>query len=145
MFYKVINKNSVIDAIFDPIYLCCQKGNNRLVRCNKIEAEGVLSSDGSIAWHVEGWKRSPALSLETVKLIEITPGEYEELKVALDEKKVVVIGEEEARISLEEITSLTLSEYKIKKMKEACAEAITQGIDVTIDGKKKHFDLTIED
>lgn len=147
MYYKIIVNNEIIDVVFNPIFLGCQKSNGQLVRCLKEQAEGILSSDGSTAWHVEGWARSPSLSLPSAIVVEITSQEYEQLKEILDNGKKAneVESKEIVQPSIEKLTLSALLNYKINLLREECANTIIKGIDIELGGVSKHFDLTIED
>ena len=53
MYYKVIKNNKVIDVLDRLVYLKYQKKHNRMVLCNKSEAQAFFSSDRKNIWHTE--------------------------------------------------------------------------------------------
>lgn len=146
MFYKILKENQIIDVVTNPVCVCHNKNNKRLLRCDWQKAEGIVDSKGSI-WYVEGWVQNPALTEKLVKLFEISYQEYEQLKEALSSEEVITHPEESVQrnTSVEKITIDLIREYTIKKMSEQCAQHIINGINVEIRGVQEHFDLTLED
>lgn len=53
MFYKVIRDGIVIDVLFGAAWVCLGK-HGRPVHCDVRRATGVISSDGSIIYHIDG-------------------------------------------------------------------------------------------
>ena len=60
MFYKIMQGNTVIDAIADVQYVVFQERNRLNIIGKKAEAFGIMSSDMSTIWHVEGLADIPA-------------------------------------------------------------------------------------
>lgn len=81
MYYKVIKNNKVIDVLDRLVYLKYQMKHNRMVLCNKSEAQAFFSSDRKHIWHIETLYPIPVNGYDTVELIEIDKYEYEKLKV----------------------------------------------------------------
>lgn len=145
MYYKIYRGNEILDAISNPFYFY-RLPNRRITSCSRKEAEGVLSQDGSTKWFIEAWIKQNFVQ-NACSIIEITANEYELLREALDQKKVVEDTEGEAIIvSPSEAASNTIKEGKIAIMNKSCSEKIVEGVDVVLsDGQNYHFDLTIED
>lgn len=86
MFYKVKQGNTVIDVLNDPLYVKYQQGNDLCVITTfKTEAFGVISSDGSEIYAVEGFRIVPSKGYIEVTLTPIDEQEYNELREELDD------------------------------------------------------------
>ena len=96
MYYKIYRDNEILDAISNPFYFY-RLPNRRITSCSRKEAEGVLSQDGSTKWFIEAWIKQNFVQ-NACSIIEITANEYELLREALDQKKVVEDTEGEAII-----------------------------------------------
>lgn len=96
MFYKIMQGNTVIDAIAGVQYVVFQERNRLNIIGKKAEAFGIMSSDMSTIWHVEGLADIPAGSeYQTVAMVEITEEEYDTLREQLAAGDVVEDPEEE--------------------------------------------------
>ena len=80
MYYKVLKNNKVIDVLDRLVYLKYQKKHNRMVLCNKTEAQAFFSSDRKDIWHIETLYPIPVDGYDTVELIPIDEHEYKQLK-----------------------------------------------------------------
>lgn len=79
MYYKVIKNNRVIDVLDNPRYVKHQKKHDLMLSCPENEAQGVLSSDGKIVWHVDVFPMIEKDGIDTVELVEIDQYEYQQL------------------------------------------------------------------
>lgn len=96
MFYKIMQGNTVIDAIAGVQYVVFQERNRLNIIGKKAEAFGIMSSDMSTIWHVDGLADIPAGSeYQTVAMVEITEEEYDTLREQLAAGDVVEDPEEE--------------------------------------------------
>lgn len=96
MFYKIMQGNTVIDAIAGVQYVVFQERNRLNIIGKKAEAFGIMSSDMSTIWHVDGLAEIPAGSeYQTVAMVEITEEEYDALREQLAAGDVVEDPEEE--------------------------------------------------
>ena len=80
MAYKVIHNKKVIDVLPKLTYVKYQLKHNILLLCDETEAQGILSSDGSTAYHISTLLPFPVDNFLNVSLEEITSQEYERLK-----------------------------------------------------------------
>lgn len=145
MYYKVIGRGTILDVLDNPSFVTYQERNKITVLCSLSEARGVLSSDGSTIWHIDGWEDIPIDGIDTAQLVEIDENEYELLKSAIGTEDIQEPTNEET-IDPKEITLEYVKEKKIKQMNEMCEATIVGGVDVVLsDGDTHHFDLTIED
>ena len=80
MYYKVIKNNKIIDVLDRLVYLKYQKKHNRMILCNKSEAQAFFSSDRKNIWHIETLYPIPVDGYDEVKLVEIDKYEYQQLK-----------------------------------------------------------------
>ena len=78
-YYKVKQGNTIIDALADPKYIVYQQGNDLCVIGKQSEAFGVLSSDASTIYAVEGMRVAPNKGYSVVRLEQIDQTEYDEL------------------------------------------------------------------
>lgn len=96
MFYKIMQGNTVIDAIAGVQYVVFQERNRLNIIGKKAEAFGIMSSDMSTIWHVDGLADIPVDSeYQTVAMVEITEEEYDTLREQLAAGDVVEDPEEE--------------------------------------------------
>ena len=83
MHYKLVKGTDVVDVLIE---LSCVKYNRlakRPLRCGEDESPGgVITSDGSTIYHVDGWAELDGY--DTVHLYEISKVEYDSLREQLD-------------------------------------------------------------
>lgn len=79
MGYKILLGKTVADAQKTLDYVYWQAKNQLMLLGRSDLANGIVSSDGSTVWHLDGYPEFPEGSYETVKAVEITDAEYEEL------------------------------------------------------------------
>lgn len=84
MAYKIVLNTTVVDAQKNLNYVYWQVKNHLLLVGRSDFANGIVSSDGSTVWHLDGYPEFPEGSYETVKAVEITDEEYEELVKQLE-------------------------------------------------------------
>lgn len=84
MAYKILLNTTVVDAQKTLNYVYWQVKNHLLLFGRSDFANGIVSSDGSTVWHLDGYPEFPEGSYETVKAVEITDEEYEELVKQLE-------------------------------------------------------------
>ena len=84
MAYKIVLNTTVVDAQKALNYVYWQVKNHLLLVGRSDFANGIVSSDGSTVWHLDGYPEFPEGSYETVKAVEITDEEYEELVKQLE-------------------------------------------------------------
>ena len=84
MAYKILLNTTVVDAQKTLNYVYWQVKNHLLLVGRSDLANGIVSSDGSTVWHLDGYPEFPEGSYETVKAVEITDEEYEELVKQLE-------------------------------------------------------------
>ena len=84
MAYKIVLNTTVVDAQKALNYVYWQVKNHLLLVGRSDFANGIVSSDGSTVWHLDGYPVFPEVSYKTVKAVEITDEEYEELVKQLE-------------------------------------------------------------
>ena len=84
MYYKILLGTTIVDAQQSLSYVMWQMVNHILLSCDEQLANGIVSSDGSTVWHLDGYPEFPEGSYETVKAVEITDEEYEDLVKQLE-------------------------------------------------------------
>lgn len=81
MYWKVIYNKRVIDVLSSLQYVKYQMTHKILLFCKYSEAEGILSGDGSTAYHTQDLLSFPVDDYPTVTLEEITKTEYDRLSL----------------------------------------------------------------
>lgn len=76
MYYKILKNEEVVDVLNNIIYVKYQQKHDILLMCDKTEAQAILSSDGSCAWHINGLYNYPLDSF-TYDMEETTKEEYD--------------------------------------------------------------------
>lgn len=84
MFYKVILNGMVVDTQAELRYVCWQEANKLMIMCSEEMANGIISSDSSVIWHVEGFPEFPDGLCQTVIVEEIEEDEYLRWKERLE-------------------------------------------------------------
>lgn len=87
MWYKVINTDNLVIDVLDFLnYVKFQENHRILISCNKKDAQGILSSDQTIVWHLDTLQEFPSIApiYDTVRVSEISEEVYYELKRQLE-------------------------------------------------------------
>lgn len=79
MYYKVIYNKRTVDILDSLKYCKFQLKHKILLLCDKEEAQGILSSDGTSAYHTVECLAFPVDTYPTVTIEEITKAEYDSL------------------------------------------------------------------
>ena len=82
VYFKILSADGTVksvEALADPVYVCWQTRNGILIRCDKRDAQGVMSSDGNTIYQLQGKQLSGVESDELLSAVSITLAEYEEL------------------------------------------------------------------
>lgn len=79
MYYKVIQNQKVIDILDCLRFVKYQLKHRTLLLCDEAQAQGVLSSDGTTAYHTSANLPFPCDIFPTVTIEEITKAEYNSL------------------------------------------------------------------
>jgi hypothetical protein len=166
LYYKIIEDSQIVDVNTDfdikyvnyigrcDSFMICQNNENPI---------GVISSDGGKIYHIMGYAEIPnesSASYSTVTVEEIDKEEYEALKKALDENKIITEPEPEPVAPVEEpktqeeieaeqayLQSLQfVKDSKIQYMSYVCQQTIYDGCDVEMDDNTlRHFSFTDHD
>ena len=96
MFYKVIKDSVIVDAMENVVFVRQNIVNKVVIVCPAEFSNGIVSSDGSTVWQLEGQPEFIEGTFETVKLVEINETEYNKIKEVLVDEKTV--GTEDERI-----------------------------------------------
>lgn len=91
--WKVIKNDNVIIDVLDFLVFVQSYIDGSLVRTEEPYASGVLSSDQSVAYHLENLQDFTAAEYETVRIAEIGDQESIALKKALATGEVVHEGD----------------------------------------------------
>lgn len=84
MFYKIILNGMVVDIQAELRYVRWQEANNLMIMCSEEMANGILSSDNSVIWHIEGLSEFPEGLCQTAIIEEIEEDEYLRWKERLE-------------------------------------------------------------
>ena len=142
---KVLRNGEIIDALNSPVYVRYQQRNGIIIQCEENIAQGVLSSDGSTIYQIEGRETMAGESPDTVVLAEISQDEFETIKSALGALVQENPNAPEQSAADSQVLSLVL-EAKIKTLSNRCAAEIKNGFDILLsDGLRHRFSLSLED
>lgn len=120
MAYKIVLNITVVDAQKTLNYVYWQVKNHLLLVGRSDFANGIVSSDGSTVWHLDGYPEFPEGSYETVKAVEITDEEYEELVKQLE---IGTVEEPEDPGAVETVMSAQEMRSKILTLEDELAAA----------------------
>ena len=120
MAYKIVLNTTVVDAQKTLNYVYWQVKNHLLLVGRSDFANGIVSSDGSTVWHLDCYPEFPEGSYETVKAVEITDEEYEELVKQL---KIGTVEEPEDPGTGETVMSAQKMRSKILTLEDELAAA----------------------
>lgn len=81
MFYKILKDGKVIDVLDRVKFLKYQPKHGVMLFCNELEAQAIMSSDGTKIWHEDALYKIPVDGYETVHKQEIDEYEYRQLKM----------------------------------------------------------------
>ena len=76
MFLKIVKGSTVVDAVEKLTYVRQNPRNKTIIICDPEFANGIISSDGSVIWHLEGLPEFSSGNYETVVAIEVCEDEY---------------------------------------------------------------------
>lgn len=83
VYYKILSSDGTVkgaEALDNPVYVCWQDRNGMLIRCEKRDAQGVMSGDGDTIYQLQGKELNGVESEELLNAVSITLAEYEEYK-----------------------------------------------------------------
>ena len=134
MFYKILMDGVIVDALKNPRYVKWQERNGLIVSVkNEKSAGGILSSDGSMVYHIDGLPGIPAEGIATVTLEKISGAEYKTLREQLDEGLTPVLPEEEATGEESTETVLTMAQLQQKVLQfEKFMTALTEKLNLNL-------------
>lgn len=165
MFYKITHNQTIVDVNIDTMinYVRYNKYNQSLMICKPTDRDiiGIVSSDSSVIYHLEGCSEIPNTVLGEfidVQIVEISEEDYIIFKKTLDEQKEIIDPDPyippepeptQEEIEAEEAYKKSLQfvkDSKIEYMDYLCHQTIVNGIDVVLsDGETHHFTLKEED
>ena len=82
VYFKILSADGTVksvEALADPVYVCWQTRNGILIRCDKRDAQGVMSGDGNTIYQLQGKQLSGVESDELLSAVFYYLAEYEEL------------------------------------------------------------------
>ena len=84
MFFKIIKGTTVVDVVTDTLNFVRENPRNKLlINCEYALANGIVSSDGTVVWHLEGLPKFTKDGYETVRYEVISEDEYISIKESL--------------------------------------------------------------
>ncbi len=82
MYYKIVSDGLIVDACDGMRFVRWQERNRMMLSCDEAGADGILTSDGSTVYLIEGGLVMDGYATATYE--EITQEEYEELRAEID-------------------------------------------------------------
>ena len=105
MYYKIVYDGCVVDVMETLSYITQNEKNHGIIgTTNQEKANGILSSDGSEIWHIDGTKNFVGYDFKTVSVVEIEKDEYLTILESISEGKTVVEPEKESPIDVDDET-----------------------------------------
>lgn len=80
---KIIKSGQIVDAIENLNFVRQNPRNRAIISCAPEYANGIVSSDGTVIWHLEGCDRFISGNYETVSAVEISEEEFNSIRAAL--------------------------------------------------------------
>lgn len=140
MFYKIIYNRIVIDAISEPRWVIWIGQRKQFMLTDKSTANGVVSSDCSEVYHIEG-KKSFDKRTEKSKTVSVRMIDESEYHAIMSQKIDAIISESGSIISMAQLKS-----DKLNDISKRCEQSIMQGFDIVLsDGIQHHFSLKLTD
>lgn len=156
-YYKIIQQNTVVDIVEDPLFLRYNKKLQILLPCSKESAQYLQASDSTTLYHDSSWMlliKKNNLYCEKVQIIQIEKDEYNILLKAFESNEEILIEQPEPESieekvfvdPIEEATIDFIRNSKLTEMSHNCNKTITNGFDIMLsDGNSYHFSLTTQD
>jgi len=86
---KIIKSGQIVDAVEKLDFVRQNPRNRAIISCAPEYANGIVSSDGTVIWHLEGCDRFISGNYETVSAVEISEEEFNTIKEALGQGETV--------------------------------------------------------
>lgn len=119
MFLKIVKGTTIVDATDTLNYVRENPRNKALISCEAILANGIVSTDGTTIWHLEGCPKFTKGSYETVRVEEVCEDEYKSIREALKTSETV---SEEVRAQLTTTEMMEKLDLVMKQNEELRAE-----------------------
>lgn len=87
--YKIVYGSSIIDVVDDLVFVRYDPDVKCMMRCKRQYAQGILSSDSSVIWHLDGYPAIGVDGYETVSAVAVSDSEGKNLRDKLAEGEVV--------------------------------------------------------
>lgn len=85
--YKILYNNQIIDVIKEIQYIKYLPMTKRMINVDKLQANGIISSDGNVIYHINGTKNNFANKKKTVQIVPIEEEEYLKLTTQIQENQ----------------------------------------------------------
>ena len=83
MFVKIVKDTTVVDAAKTLNYVMENPRNKAVISCEAEQSNGIVSSDGSAIWHLDGRPKFTQGNYDTVKVVEVCEDEYKSIRESL--------------------------------------------------------------
>lgn len=81
--YKIVRNNQIIDVLEELSYVKCLPKTQKIIAVDKLQANGIVSSNGDDIYHLLGTKNTFKDEKISVQAIPINESEYLELTTQL--------------------------------------------------------------
>lgn len=88
--YKIIENNQIIDVMETISFVKYLPNSKRSVLIGERQANGILSSDKSIIYHIAGTKNVFPEGTKTVEYVKIDKEEYDKLTTQLKQNEELI-------------------------------------------------------
>lgn len=93
--YKILKGNTIVDAVENLNYVRQNPRNKMIIASTPEFANGILSNDQTVIWHLDGLTSFSDGNFDTVVAVEISEDDYKLIREVLD-------GGEEVKETAEE-------------------------------------------
>ena len=85
--YKILYNNQIIDVIKEIQYIKYLPMTKRMINVDKLQANGIISSNGSAVYHIHGTKNNFPDEKKTIQIVPIEEEEYLKLTTQVQENQ----------------------------------------------------------
>ena len=106
--YKILYNNQIIDVIKEIQYIKYLPMTKRMINVDRLQANGIISSDGNNVYHISGTENNFIDGKKTVQIIPIEEEEYLKLTTQIQENQSLENRVRELELLVQNLQNLIL-------------------------------------